>query len=77
MEEFSAQLKKYRLTIDDLLEENRTLEARAKASERGKLHDAMERAQLESELLDMKRMIDRIPPDVLAQLSPQHTSRER
>lgn len=77
MEDFSAQLKKYRLTIDDLLEENRTLEARAKASERGKLHDAMERAQLESELLDMKRMIDRIPSDVLAQLSPQHTSRER
>ena len=77
MEDFSAQLKKYRVTIDDLLEENRKLDARAKASERGKLHDAMERAQLESELLDMKRMIDRIPPDVLAQLSPRHTSRER
>ena len=77
MEDFSAQLKKYRVTIDDLLEENRKLDARAKAGERGKLHDAMERAQLESELLDMKRMIDRIPPDVLAQLSPRHTSRER
>lgn len=77
MEDFSAQLKKYRVTIDDLLEENRKLDARAKASERGKLHDAMERAQLESELLDMKRMVERIPPDVLAQLSPRHTSRER
>lgn len=77
MEDFSAQLKKYRVTIDDLLEENKKLEARARAGEKGKLHDAMERAQLESELLDMKRMVERIPPDVLSQLSPRHTARER
>ena len=33
---FSGQLKKYKVTINDLLAENEQLEARAKASEKGK-----------------------------------------
>ncbi len=37
MENFSGQLKKYKVTINDLLEENEKLEARAKASEKGKM----------------------------------------
>ena len=36
MENFSGQLKKYKVTINDLLAENEKLEARAKASEKGK-----------------------------------------
>ncbi|BAH07596.1 hypothetical protein CKR_2545 [Clostridium kluyveri NBRC 12016] len=36
MENFSGQLKKYRVTIDDLIAENKKLEVRAKASETGK-----------------------------------------
>ena len=48
MENFSGQLKKYKVTIADLLEENKKLEARAKAGESGKLKDRMERAKLES-----------------------------
>ncbi len=39
MENFSGQLKKYKVTINDLLEENEKLEARAKASEKGKMKD--------------------------------------
>ena len=35
MENFSGQLKKYKVTINDLLAENEQLEARAKASEKG------------------------------------------
>ena len=35
MENFSGQLKKYKVTINDLLAENEKLEARAKASEKG------------------------------------------
>ena len=40
--------------------------------------DAMEQAKLESELHDMQRLVDRIPPDILAELKRQqrHT-RER
>ena len=48
MENFSGQLKKYKVTINDLLEENQKLEARARASESGKMKDRMERAKLES-----------------------------
>ena len=78
MENFSGQLKKYRVTINDLLAENEKLEARAKASEKGKIKDTMERAKLKSELDDLQRLVDRIPPDILAELKRQqrHT-RER
>lgn len=71
MENFSGQLKKYKVTINDLLEENRKLEARAKASEKGKMKDTMERAKLESELHNIQRLVDRIPPEVLAELKRQ------
>ena len=49
-----------------------------KASEKGKMKDTMERAKLESELKDIQRLVDRIPPEVLAELKRQqrHT-RER
>ena len=78
MENFSGQLKKYKVTINDLLAENEQLEARAKASEKGKMKDTMERAKLESELHDIQQLVDRIPPEVLAELKRQqrHT-RER
>ena len=78
MENFSGQLKKYKVTITDLLEENKKLEARAKAGESGKLKDRMERAKLESELHSIQRFVERIPPDVLAELKrQQHDRKER
>ena len=91
MENFSGQLKKYKATINDLLEENKKLEARAKASEKGKMKDTMERAKLKSEkdtmeraklkseLDNLQRLVDRIPPDILAELKRQqrHTVKER
>ena len=79
MENFSGQLKKYKVTINDLLEENKKLEARAKASEQGKMKDRMERAKLKSELENMQRLVDRIPPEILAELKRQqrHMTKER
>ena len=79
MENFSGQLKKYKVTINDLLVENEQLEARAKASEKGKMKDTMERAKLKSELDNLQRLVDRIPPDILAELKRQqrHTVNER
>jgi len=78
MENFSGQLKKYKVTINDLLAENEQLEARAKASEKGKMKDTMERAKLKSELDNLQRLVDRIPPDILAELKRQqrHTVKE-
>ena len=69
--DFSGQLKKYKVTINDLLAENEKLEVRAKASEKGKMNDTMERAKLKSELDDMRRLVDRIPPEILAELKRQ------
>lgn len=68
MESFSGQLKKYRVTISDLLAENRKLEARAKASETGKMKDTLEQAKLESELHNIQRLVDRVPTDILEQV---------
>ena len=71
MENFSGKLKKYKVTINDLLVENEKLEEQAKASERGKMKDRMEQAKLESELKNIQRLVDRIPPEVLAELKRQ------
>jgi len=71
-------LKKYKVTINDLLEENQKLEARARASESGKMKDRMERAKLESELQNLQRLVDRILPEVLAELKRGlHYGKER
>ena len=77
MENFSGQLKKYRVTINDLLEENKALEARAKAGENGKLKDRMERAKLESDLHNIQRLVERIPPDVLEQVRREQQQNKR
>lgn len=78
MENFSGQLKKYKVTINDLLVENEKLKARAKASEQGKMKDTMERAKLESELKNIQRLVNRIPPGVLAELKRhQRHTKER
>ena len=55
------------MCIRDRLAENEKLEARAKASEKGKMKDTMERAKLKSELDNLQRLVDRIPPDILAE----------
>ena len=68
--------KVHKVTIKDLLEENEKLEARAKASESGKMKDRMERAKLESELKNIQKLVDRIPPEVLAELKRQPYQRK-
>ena len=77
MENFSGQLKKYKVTIEDLLAENKKLEARAKAGESGKLKDTMERAKLESELHNIRRLVERIPPVVLEQVKQEQQKNRR
>ena len=37
----------------------------------GGMNDTMERAKLKSELDDMRRLVDRIPPEILAELKRQ------
>ncbi len=75
MENFSGQLKKYKVTINDLLAENEKLEARAKASERGKMKERWNGQSWKANCKDIQRLVDRIPPEVLAELKrqQQHT----
>ncbi|MGO5030220.1 MobV family relaxase, partial [Candidatus Agathobaculum pullicola] len=48
------------------------------ASEKSKMKDTMERAKLKSELDDLQRLVDRIPPEVLAELKRgRHYGKER
>lgn len=79
MENFSGQLKKYKFTINDLLEENKKLETRAKASEAGKIKNTMEKAKLESDLYNMQRLLERIPPEILEQVRSEqrHSTKDR
>lgn len=58
MENFSGQLKKYKVTINDLLEENK---------------------KLESDLCNMKRLLERIPPEILEQVRSEqrHSVKDR
>ena len=43
------------------------------------MKDTMERAKLKSELDNLQRLVDRIPPDILVELKRQqrHTVKER
>ena len=59
------------ILVDAIDSENEKLEARARASENGKMKDRMERAKLESELQNIQKLVDRIPPEVLAELKRQ------
>lgn len=68
MEKFNGQLKKYQVTIADLLEENRKLEERAKIGEKGQVKNRLERAKLENQLQDVQRIFERIPPEILQEL---------
>ncbi len=76
MENFTSQLKKYRITIEDLLAENQKLQARARASESGKIMDTLEKARLESEIHNIRRLIDRIPEDILNQVKQVKQERQ-
>ena len=77
MENFNGQLKKYQVTITDLLEENRKLEERVHNSEDGKVKNRLEKAKLESELHDVQRILERIPPDILRELKKEKTLEQK
>ena len=77
MENFSGQLKKYKVTIEDLLKENRELEVRAKTSETGKMKDKLERAALESELHNLRRFVESIPLEVRQELAQLNVKKEK
>ncbi len=77
MENLSSQLKKYQSVIRSLDAENKRLEERAKAGEANKIKNTMERARLESELYNLKRFAERIPPELRREMEQQASAPKR
>lgn len=77
MENFNGQLKKYQVTITDLLEENRKLEERVHSSENSKVKKRLKKAKLESELHDVQRILERILPDILKELKKEKSLEQK
>ena len=68
-----------RLKYDFEIRRNLTIIRGDSATGKTTLVDTMERAKLKSELDNLQRLVDRIPPDILAELKRQqrHTVKER
>jgi len=79
MEDFEGQLKKYRRNISLLESENAELEEKAAEADKRKISRTLEIGKLQSELREMHRFIDSIPPDLLNELKilQKHTEKNR
>lgn len=74
MEDFESVLKKYKTGFTRLEKENAVLAKRAKAGDEKKIKTQLERGKLESELRELRRIVDAIPEDLKRQIQ---TGRQR
>ena len=77
MENFEGHLKKYGKTIELLQKENVELEEKANEGNSNKLKNQLEMGKLQSELREMHRFVDSIPPDLKKQLTEMQKYTER
>lgn len=68
MEDFESVLKKYKTGFTRLEKENAALSKRAKAGDEKKIKIQLERGKLESELRELRRIVDAIPEDLKRQI---------
>jgi len=68
MESFEGQLKKYRKTLNMLEQENAALAEKAAANSENKIKNQLETGKLQSEIRELRRFVDSIPPDLKKQL---------
>lgn len=68
MEDFESVLKKYKTGFTRLEKENAALAKRAKAGDEKKIKTQLERGKLESELRELRRIVDAIPEDLKRQI---------
>ena len=68
MENFEGQLKKYRKTLNMLEQENAALAEKAAANSENKIKNQLETGKLQSEIRELRRFVDSIPPDLKKQL---------
>lgn len=68
MENFEGQLKKYSKTITLLEQENAALAEKAAANSESKIKRQLETGRLQSEIRELRRFMDSIPPELKKQL---------
>ena len=68
MEDFESALKKYKTGFTRLEKENAALAKRARAGDEKKIKTQLERGKLESELRELRRIVDAIPEDLKRQI---------
>lgn len=68
MENFEGQLKKYRKTINSLEQENAALAQKAAANSENSINTRLQIGKLQSDLQELQRFVDGIPPDLKQQL---------
>lgn len=68
MENFATQLKKYRVSLTQMEEENAALTEKEKANRESKIKHELEVGKLQSDLQKLQQFVDSIPPDLKKQL---------
>ena len=71
IDNINRQIESYRNEITNHYKDMVNNNGYVTAAEKGKMKDTMERAKLKSELDNLQRLVDRIPPDILAELKRQ------
>lgn len=77
MENFEGQLKKYRKTIDLLAEKNAALVEQVEATDENSFQRKLEAAKLQSEVRDLRRVVESIPPEWLKELKAAQKEQRR
>ena len=68
MENFLGQLKKYQITIDDLIVQNKELEAPGKSRGKRKTEECDGTGEAGKRIKGAAPLMERIPPELLAEL---------
>ena len=78
MENFEGEIKKYKKSIDQMAADNTVLKEKAKEADSGKFKRNLENAKLQSQILELQKFVNSIPPDLRKQLEAmQRQSRQR
>ena len=77
MENFEGQLKKYRKTIDLLAEKNAALVEQVEATDENSFQRKLEAAKLQSEVRELRRVVESIPPEWLKELKAAQKEQRR
>ena len=76
MEDFETEVNKYKDTIDLLAANNTELEKQVIEADNGRFDRNLENATLKSQMLELKKFINSIPPDLRKQLKAEQRQRQ-